>query len=91
MFLKGVLEEVLVVEKRLVLKEELRITRRRVEERNPQRVTLRSEEVSVGRFGGRSNKGKTTRGSPGRLLSRVSRRPIRRVGSGLSHRLKEVE
>lgn len=44
-----VLEEVLVVEKRLMLKEELRVTRRRVEERRPQTVTLRSEEVTVER------------------------------------------
>jgi uncharacterized protein (TIGR02271 family) len=40
-------EEVLVVEKRLMLKEELRITRRQVEEHTPQRVTLRSEEVTI--------------------------------------------
>ncbi len=46
-----VLEEVLVVEKRLVLKEEWHITRRRVEAHSPQRVILRSEEVSVDRFG----------------------------------------
>ena len=44
-----VLEEVLVVEKRLVVREELRITRKRTEERNPQRVKLLSEEVSVER------------------------------------------
>ena len=44
-----VLEEILVVEKRLVLKEEIRITRQRVEQREPQRVTLRSEEVIVER------------------------------------------
>lgn len=44
-----VLEEILVVEKRLVLKEEIRITRQRVEWREPQRVTLRSEEVLVER------------------------------------------
>jgi uncharacterized protein (TIGR02271 family) len=44
-----VLEEILVVEKRLVLKEEIRITRQRVERREPQRVTLRSEEVMVER------------------------------------------
>jgi uncharacterized protein (TIGR02271 family) len=44
-----VLEEILVVEKRLVLKEEIRITRQRVEWREPQRVTLRSEEVIVER------------------------------------------
>ncbi len=47
-----VLEEVLVVEKRLVLKEEWHITRRRVEARSPPRVILRCEEVSVDRFGG---------------------------------------
>lgn len=44
-----VLEEVLVVEKRLMLKEEVRITLRRVAESSPQRVTLRSEEVVVER------------------------------------------
>jgi uncharacterized protein (TIGR02271 family) len=41
------LEEVLVVEKRLLLKEELRITKRRVETHMPQRVTLRREEAIV--------------------------------------------
>jgi uncharacterized protein (TIGR02271 family) len=45
-----VLEEVLVVEKRLMLKEELRITRRRTTVSQPQTVTLRSEEVSVERL-----------------------------------------
>jgi uncharacterized protein (TIGR02271 family) len=44
-----VLEEVLVVEKRLVVREELRITRRRTEERETRRVKLLSEEVSVER------------------------------------------
>lgn len=47
-----VLEEVLVVEKRLVLKEELRITLRRTEERFRQTVTLRSEEAIVEREDG---------------------------------------
>ena len=42
-----VLEEVLVVEKRTILKEELRITSARREVREPQRFVLRSEEVSV--------------------------------------------
>lgn len=47
-----VFEEVLVFEKRLVLKEELRITRRRTEETSaPQTVTLRTEEVVVERDG----------------------------------------
>ena len=43
------LEEVLVVEKRLVLKEELHITRRAVTTREPRRVTLRSEQAEVER------------------------------------------
>ena len=44
-----VLEERLVVEKRLVVREELRVTRIRHEYRAPQRVLLRSEHVSVAR------------------------------------------
>jgi len=44
-----ILEEVLVVEKRLMLKEELRITRRRVEHRSAQTLTLRSEEATIER------------------------------------------
>ena len=46
-----VLEEVLVVEKRLRVREELRITRRQTEARERQRVTLLGEEVSVERTG----------------------------------------
>jgi len=45
-----VLEEVLVVEKRLVLKEEIRITRRKSEVRDPQRVVLRRERADVERI-----------------------------------------
>lgn len=45
-----VFEEVLVVEKRLVLKEELRITRRQTEHHAPQQVTLRHEEVNIERL-----------------------------------------
>jgi uncharacterized protein (TIGR02271 family) len=44
-----VVEEVLVVEKRLLVKEELRIAKRQVEDRHSERVVLRSEEVSVAR------------------------------------------
>ena len=44
-----VLEEVLVVEKRLVLKEELHIRRRRAEVSHPQRIVLRTEEATVER------------------------------------------
>ena len=46
-----VLEEVLVVEKRLLLKEELHITKRQTERHEPQDVTLRSERVEVERLG----------------------------------------
>lgn len=45
-----VLEEVLLVQKQLVLKEEVRITRRRHQVREPQSVVLRSEQVAVERF-----------------------------------------
>jgi uncharacterized protein (TIGR02271 family) len=44
------LEEVLVIEKRLLLKEELHLTRRQVETHTPQRVTLRREEAVVERI-----------------------------------------
>jgi len=45
----SLLEEVLVVEKRLMLKEELHITKEEVETYQPQRVILRSEEATVER------------------------------------------
>lgn len=41
------LEEVLVVEKRLVLREEIRITKRRANVRNPQQIVLRREEAAL--------------------------------------------
>lgn len=41
------MEEVYVVEKRLLLKEEVRITKYREEIRRPQKVSLRSEEVQI--------------------------------------------
>jgi uncharacterized protein (TIGR02271 family) len=44
-----VLEEVLVVEKRLMLKEELHISKRQIEVHQPQSVTLRSEEATIKR------------------------------------------
>lgn len=44
-----VLEEVLFVEKRLILREELRVTMRQDMVREPQRVSLRSEEVKLER------------------------------------------
>ena len=45
----SVMEEVLVVEKRLMLKEELHIRKRRVVRHQPQHVTLRHEEAHVER------------------------------------------
>lgn len=45
----SLLEEVLVVEKRLMLKEELHITKEEIETYRPQRVRLRSEEAFVER------------------------------------------
>lgn len=45
-----VMEETLVVQKRLLLKEELRVTRRRRETHDPQRVILRREEAQVERL-----------------------------------------
>ncbi|HJR09027.1 MAG TPA: YsnF/AvaK domain-containing protein [Pyrinomonadaceae bacterium] len=47
----SLLEEVLVVEKRLMLKEELHITKGEIETYKPQRITLRSEEAVVERVG----------------------------------------
>jgi stress response protein YsnF len=44
-----VLEEVLVVETRLLVTEEVRITRRRTETHMPERVTLRREDVTIER------------------------------------------
>jgi uncharacterized protein (TIGR02271 family) len=44
------LEEVTVVEKRLMVREELRITKERKNVRHPERVTLRSEEAVVERI-----------------------------------------
>ncbi|CAH0198420.1 hypothetical protein SRABI118_01676 [Massilia sp. Bi118] len=45
-----ILEEVLVVERRVRIKEEVRITRTRREERHAETVMLKSEQVSVERF-----------------------------------------
>jgi len=45
-----VLEEVLVVEKRLVLKEEVRITKRKFEAHEPQKVLLKTEEPRIERL-----------------------------------------
>lgn len=47
----SLMEEVLVVEKRLMLKEELHITKSEVETYKPQRVVLRTEEATIERVG----------------------------------------
>jgi uncharacterized protein (TIGR02271 family) len=46
----SIMEEVLVVQKQLILKEELHIRKRRVETRQPQQVTLRQEEAHIERL-----------------------------------------
>lgn len=46
----SIVEETLVVEKRLMLKEELHIRKQRVETHQPQHVTLRSEEAQIERI-----------------------------------------
>ena len=45
----SIVEEVLVVEKRWMLREEIHIRKQRIETHQPQRITLRSEEVQVER------------------------------------------
>jgi uncharacterized protein (TIGR02271 family) len=45
-----VVEEVLVVERRLILKEEVRIRKVRDEERHQERVTIRSQEAIITRL-----------------------------------------
>lgn len=46
-----VFEEVLIVEKKLVLREEIHIHRRRVTRREPQKVTVRKEAIEIIRSG----------------------------------------
>ena len=45
-----VMEEVLVVERRLMLKEELHVRRRQIQTRSRQRVTLRAERAEIKRI-----------------------------------------
>lgn len=52
-----VLEEVIVTEMRLMLREELHVRKRQIETRKPQHVTLRREEVTVERVGGHKQPG----------------------------------
>ncbi|HVF28698.1 MAG TPA: YsnF/AvaK domain-containing protein [Pyrinomonadaceae bacterium] len=54
MMIVPLLEEVIVTEKRLLLKEELHISVRQSETRNPQLVTLRSEEAIIERLDGQA-------------------------------------
>jgi stress response protein YsnF len=48
---------VLVVEKRLMLREEVHVTRRREVRHDPQHVTIRREEAQVERLPGNGNGG----------------------------------
>lgn len=52
-----VLEEMLVVEKRLVLKEEIRITKRRIDETEQARIVLREEHVDIEDLGAAGSAG----------------------------------
>jgi uncharacterized protein (TIGR02271 family) len=49
MLIIPVMEEVLVVEKRLILKEELHVRRMQSQVRQPQRITLRAERAEIKR------------------------------------------
>lgn len=59
-------EEIFVVEKRLVLREELRIKKHRVETRKPQTVTLRREEATLERVRYEDDRDATSEGDAGR-------------------------
>ena len=50
-----VLEEVVIVQKRVRLREEIRITRHRRETHDPQNVTVRKERVKIERFDDKSS------------------------------------
>jgi uncharacterized protein (TIGR02271 family) len=52
----SVVEEVIVVEKRLMLREEIRISKRRLEQRISESVTIRSEDVIVDRLDSKGRK-----------------------------------
>lgn len=64
-FVIPIVEEVLVVEKRLMLKEELWVRKRTVEERRPETVTLRREEAVVERLPTEAAKGDEAASPPG--------------------------
>lgn len=63
-FIVPVLEEVMVVERRLRLKEEVRITRHQREKHAPQSVVVKSYEVQVERFDEKRDIGATPPGTP---------------------------
>jgi uncharacterized protein (TIGR02271 family) len=62
-FVIPILEEVLVVQKRLFLKEEVRVTRHSTTMRKPQQVTLRREVVEIERIAPNASSASTTEGS----------------------------
>ena len=53
-----VVEERIFVEKRLILVEELRVNKKLVETHQPQKITLRKEEVEINRVVGNTESGK---------------------------------
>jgi uncharacterized protein (TIGR02271 family) len=62
-FVIPILEEVLVVQKRLFLKEEVRVTRRSTTMSQPQQVTLRREVVEIERIAPSESSASTTEAS----------------------------
>jgi uncharacterized protein (TIGR02271 family) len=67
-FVIPILEEVLVVQKRLLLKEEVRVTRHRTTVSKPQQVTLRREVVEVERVAPSEPSASTTDASGARVV-----------------------
>jgi uncharacterized protein (TIGR02271 family) len=75
-----ILEEVLVVQKQLRLKEEVRITKRRREMHAPQTILLKSEQVSVERFDEQSESSRGDRNSIRQPSTRVEPGPGKAAG-----------
>ena len=58
-----IVEEVIVIEKRLMLKEELHVTKQRIEEREPIEVTVRKERAEIERISELDHLAVTRKGS----------------------------
>ncbi len=71
------LEEVMVVEKRMMIKEELHIRRQQTTVHEPQRVTLRSEEVTIERVDPANPQDNRSAGLPGPQTGGLSDHEVR--------------